>query len=228
MSQPRHAAAGLARMLLAFQVVLLFLAAPVVAAASVSGPVPSLSPIRIDGPTPGGTGPTIRLSWPPLPPEIEEFEILVEARLPLPLVMRLTECEDPSLTGIEIPLPSLPSASARFLIRAGSSEGERIIAASAPWRAPRGVEVRACHVVLRNGELWLAKGGAGSSAPAVSGGRPFLVPPPHGAVPARASSHVGLREPAPAAAPLGSLRRACADVNLAFRRMPPGMVPLRI
>ena len=198
------------------------------AAASPLDKGPLLDPVRVDGIGTRRPGQTVHLSWNPLPPGVEEFEILLEARLPRPLLLRLTECEDPALTGLDLVLPSLPADSARFMLRAGSEDGERIFAASEPWRVPRSEAAHPSHAVLRGGELWLTSGEGSGPAGAMTKGSPGLSGRLPRLAPARTAAHPHRREAAGGETPVSSEGAEGACGRRFPRARPLSFTPLRI
>jgi len=133
----------------------LALAAVSVSAAEAFPPSPP-GLLRIAEKPPFVPGQVVHLSWDSLPPEVEEFEILLVAELPAPLRVRLTESEEASCRSLAVAIPALPSCSARFLLRAGSPRGEFPFGRSEPWRLETPPRSAVQRLRERKGELWLS------------------------------------------------------------------------
>lgn len=110
--------------------------------------------LRIAEAPPFTPGQVVHLSWDPLPAEVEEFEILVEAEFPAPLRVRLTESEEASRRGLAVTLPALAPCTARFVLRAGSLRGECLFGQSELWRLEAPLQRSVRRLEERNGELW--------------------------------------------------------------------------
>lgn len=149
------------------------------AASAAEGTTPSpRGLLRMAERPPFAPGQVVHLSWDPLPPEVEEFEILILAEFPAPLRVRLTESEEASLRGLAVTIPALAPCSARFLLRAGSPRGEFLFAESGTWRlaSPAGGGIQ--RVEERQGELWV-----GTSPARRTGLAPWGPPQVRGTVP---------------------------------------------
>lgn len=100
-------------------------------------------------------GQEITVTWEPLPPDTEEFELLLRLEAPVALTLRLTECEDPSVEHLSWRVPAVPCDRATLLLRHGRKRREALWGMSLPFsirRVPRGTLQR---VTLRLGELWV-------------------------------------------------------------------------
>jgi len=126
-----------------------------------------LASIRVSG---GGVlhkGQVVNLTWDALPKDTEEFELLLLCEAPVPITLRLTECEEPELRFFSWRVPGLPSLRARIVLRRGEKGDESLWAQSQPFQiladcglaeAVAGGNAYASNgprVSLRDGELWL-------------------------------------------------------------------------
>lgn len=158
------------------------LAAAAASLASMPEALPERGLLRISESPPFVPGQVVHLAWDPLPPDVEEFEILVVAEFPRPLRLRLTESEEACRRSLTVSIPTIAPCSARFLLRAGSLRGEFLFAESESWRleSPPGGPV--APVVEKGGELWVQEGSSGEArwdpTPLPAGVTLPLGPPP--------------------------------------------------
>lgn len=144
--------------------------------ASAAGPREGAA-VRLEGGSALSSGQVVRVTWDPLPPDTEEFELLLRCDLPLPVTLRLTESRDPASRDYLWRVPNAPCLSARLLLRRGGEEGEVLWAESAPFRIllPRGEPVS--EAAYLRGELWLSPLPPRPSA-GLREGAPALLPLP--------------------------------------------------
>jgi len=118
--------------------------------ASVGHPSVQLSQDRILRP-----GTTIRVTWTSLPPETEEFELLLGLESPASGTVRLTECRDPALASLTWRVPHHPAERARILLRLGRRGREILWARSEPFSIARSDDPRVERLRYRRGEIWI-------------------------------------------------------------------------
>ena len=114
--------------------------------------------IRVEGGSALSAGQVVRVTWDALPPDTEEFELLLRCDLPRPLVVRLTESEDPRTGDFLWRVPSVPCLGARLLLRRGEGGEESLWAQSETFLIRPEPGGRISQVAHREGELWLPEG----------------------------------------------------------------------
>ena len=132
--------------------VLLLFAVPALAAAAGDG-VPRVSMSA------GGVlvpGQSVAVAWDALPPDVEEFELLLRCELPRPLTIRLTESENPSVRGFTWRVPGVACTGARLVVRVGEAgrESEWAVGPSFEIRPNRERPVQRLSFV--RGEFWIS------------------------------------------------------------------------
>jgi hypothetical protein len=103
-------------------------------------------------------GDTVRVSWTPLPADVEEFELLLSVDGGSTFPLRLTVSLDPALTSYTWRVPNLPAGAARLTLRVGIA-GEEIVLGPGPRfevagdsAAPTG------KITFQGGEWWTTEG----------------------------------------------------------------------
>ena len=113
-----------------FVVAGLLLAAPVRAAAT------DLGRVVIKGERPTfRAGEVVTLRWTSLPPETEEFELLLSLDGGRQFI-RLTEMQEPDLESLEWRVPNLPSSDAHLRLRVGLNGEEIDLRTERPFHDP--------------------------------------------------------------------------------------------
>lgn len=130
-------------------------------------PHAGLSAIHVSGGAILRKGQIVTVTWDALPPDTDEFELLLQCEPPISIRLRLTECEEPEMRSFAWRVPDLPALEARIVLRRGEKGRELLWARSEPLQIIGGadfaepvVERRASvenapRVLLRDGELWL-------------------------------------------------------------------------
>ena len=129
----------------------LVLAAPIFA--SESGPGHML--FRDERPT-FRAGNVVNLQWTPLPPEAEEFEVLLSLDGGRHFI-RLTEMHGPGARTLEWRVPNLPSDDARLRLRMGLRGEEVELELSAPFTIVGSEDKPVAGVSFREGEWWTSQ-----------------------------------------------------------------------
>ncbi len=123
---------------------------------------------RIVVPAPGAVltaGEAVEVRWTDLPPDTEEFELLLYLDDGAPS-LRLTEQLDPGLRRFLWRVPALPSSEARLAIRFNRGRGEEGGPASGRFRIVARARTVPAAVTFRQGEWWAAP--PASASPAVA------------------------------------------------------------
>ena len=129
----------------------LVLAAPMRAAE------PSLGRLVFEGERPRfRAGEVVRLRWTPLPPEAEEFELLLSLDGGHHFI-RLTEMQEPGLESFEWRVPNLPSGDARLRLRMGLRGEEIDLELSAPFTILSDDHEPVAGIAFRAGEWWTSQ-----------------------------------------------------------------------
>jgi hypothetical protein len=129
----------------------LVLAAPVRAAAG------GLGRLVFEGERPRfRAGEVVRLRWTSLPPEAEEFELLLSLDGGRHFI-RLTEMQEPGLESLEWRVPNLPSGDARLRLRMGLKGEEIDLELSAFFTILRDENAPVAGVTFRAGEWWTSQ-----------------------------------------------------------------------
>jgi hypothetical protein len=129
----------------------LMLAAPIRASESVPGHLL----FRDERPT-FRAGDVVNLQWTPLPPEAEEFELLLSLDGGRHFV-RLTEMQGPGARTLEWRVPNLPSGDARLRLRMGRMGEEIELELSAPFTIVGSEDKPVAGVSFREGEWWTSQ-----------------------------------------------------------------------
>jgi len=102
-------------------------------------------------------GESVNVTWPALPENTEEFELLLKVELPGSLTIRLTESRSPGLKSFTWLVPNVPCFSASLLLRKGESGEEETWGESAPFTIEYSRRTTLPMVVMKSGELWLTE-----------------------------------------------------------------------
>lgn len=129
----------------------LVLAAPAYAAASDPGGV-----LIEGGRASVRAGKIVMLRWTPLPPETEEFELLLSLDGGHQY-LRLTEMQEPDLEFLEWRVPNLPTSDARLRLRVGIDGEEVELQPSAPFTILRDASGPLADITFRGGEWWTSR-----------------------------------------------------------------------
>ncbi len=136
-------------------------AALLLAAAATLRAAPAAVPeVRLSSPGPLRPGQSVAVTWSALPAGTEEFELLLQCDAPVPVTLRLTESEDPSLGRFSWRVPAVPCGRARLVLRRGEEGEERLFARSAPFAIRVEPTAPVQQVVLRDDEYWVCDGAA--------------------------------------------------------------------
>jgi hypothetical protein len=100
-------------------------------------------------------GEPVPVSWDRLPPDVEEFELLLECGSPAWGKFRLTESENPLLTCRVLFLPKVPGGVARLVLRVGRGGREDTWGTSRVFRVEGDGSAPAALALRDRGELWL-------------------------------------------------------------------------
>lgn len=129
----------------------LILAAPVRAA------VTGLGHLVLEGERPSfRAGDLVKLRWTPLPPEAEEFELLLSLDGGRHFI-RLTEMQERGLESLEWRVPNLPSGDARLRLRMGLKGEEIDLELSAPFTILSDDNEPVAGITFRAGEWWTSQ-----------------------------------------------------------------------
>jgi hypothetical protein len=101
-------------------------------------------------------GDVVNLQWTPLPPEAEEFELLLSLDGGRRFV-RLTEMQGPGARTLEWRVPNLPSDDARLRLRMGRMGEEIELELSAPFTIVGREDRPVACVSFREGEWWTSQ-----------------------------------------------------------------------
>lgn len=99
-------------------------------------------------------GQKVRITWSRLPPDTEEFELLLKCESPFVFKVRLTECKDPGLDAISWIVPRIPCQRARLLLRRGERGREIDWAWSRPFSIRGGLCAPVQKTAYYRGEFW--------------------------------------------------------------------------
>ncbi len=99
-------------------------------------------------------GQKIRITWSLLPPDTEEFELLLKCESPFVFKIRLTECKDPGLDSLVWVVPRIPCERARLLLRRGEGGKEIDWAWSRPFSIRGGLCAPVQRTAYYRGEMW--------------------------------------------------------------------------
>jgi hypothetical protein len=129
----------------------------VVLAAPVRGAASGLGRLVFEGERPRfRAGEVVRLRWTPLPPEAEEFELLLSLDGGHHFI-RLTEMQEPGLESLEWRVPNLPSREARLRLRMGLTGKETDLELSAPFTILSDDNEPVAGIAFRAGEWWTSQ-----------------------------------------------------------------------
>jgi hypothetical protein len=116
--------------------------------------------VALDRGSPLSPGQAVRITWTALPPEAEEFELLLQCESPVPITLRLTESQDPDLAYFLWRVPGISCDRARLLLRQGMEGREILWAQSVPFRIEGSPSATTPKVAFLSGEYWVEDGPA--------------------------------------------------------------------
>jgi hypothetical protein len=175
-------------------------------------------------------GEVVTLRWTSLPPETEEFELLLSLDGGHRYV-RLTEMQEPELGSLEYRVPNLPTSDARLRLRVGIDGKEVDLQPSAPFRILRDASGPLADITFRAGEWWTSRP-ISVAQPEVRTPRQDAevpTPPDWGAHIATSSvrDHMATQQPTAASAPRGMWVGAKPSDEPLLLRRSPRVIPLR-
>jgi hypothetical protein len=103
-------------------------------------------------------GEVVRVTWAPVPPDVEEFELLLSLDGGKTFQLRLTAMLDPRLTSYSWRVPNLPTGAARLRLRVGVDGREKMLQPGPPFRLFGDASVPIGRITFQDGEWWPTEG----------------------------------------------------------------------
>jgi hypothetical protein len=103
-------------------------------------------------------GDVVEVRWTPVPPDVEEFELLLSVDGGKSFPLRLTEMLDPRLTSYSWRVPNVPTGAARIVLRVGEDDREAMLRPGPAFEVLGDAEAPPGKFTFRGGEWWTTEG----------------------------------------------------------------------
>lgn len=103
-------------------------------------------------------GEVVKVTWAPVPPDVEEFELLLSLDGGKTFQLRLTAMLDPRLTSYIWHVPNLPTGAACLRLRVGVDGHEEMLQPGPSFRLLANASVPVERITFQDGEWWPTEG----------------------------------------------------------------------
>lgn len=103
-------------------------------------------------------GDVVEVRWTPVPPDVEEFELLLSVDGGRTFSLRLTAMLDPRVTSYSWHVPNVPTGAARIVLRVGENDREEVLRPGPAFELLGDAEAPPGRFTFRSGEWWTTEG----------------------------------------------------------------------